>query len=89
MSHTHTSSHVVVHAWAETDVLGTVEHPEMTGMPRHGDMCCLPGCYETLVAGERAVAVIEVERADRIEAERGEAWVGYEHPLHRTWKDGQ
>lgn len=86
---THTSTHVLVHAWAETDVLATDEHPEMTGMPRAGDPCSYPGCDETLSAGERAVAVIEVDRAERAIPARGEAWVGYEHPLHHTWKDGE
>lgn len=87
MSTTHTSTYVVVHAWAETDVLAVGQHPGMTGMPRHGDECAFPYCTEQLAAGERAVAVIEVGDEHRVR-DAGEAWCGASHPLHRTWRDG-
>lgn len=87
MTVTHTHTHVFVHAWAETDVLARDEYPGMTGMPRDGDACRVDGCDELLRAGERAVAVIEVPRERRLR-DAGEAWCGYEHPLHVTWRDG-
>lgn len=85
MGRTHT--HVVTHAWAETDVLALDEHPSMGGMPRDGDRCCVDGCTEYLRAGERAEAVIEVPSENRLR-EAGEAWVGVGHKLHRSWRDG-
>jgi hypothetical protein len=87
MSHTHTHTFVYVHAWAETDVLAADEHPGMTGMPRDGDACAVSGCGETLKAGERAYAVIEVDRDQRVR-DTGEAWVGDNHKFHRVWRDG-
>jgi hypothetical protein len=84
---THTTTHVIVHAWAETDVLAKDEYPGVTGMPRDGDECCFPYCTERMRAGDRAVAIIEVPREERVHP-MGEAWVGYEHPLHVTWRDG-
>lgn len=87
MKRTHTTTFVYLHAWAETDVLAKDEHPSMTGMPRDGDRCTFPYCTESLRAGERAFAVIEVTREARIR-DAGEAWVGERHPLHRIWKDG-
>lgn len=83
---THTNTYVIVHAWAETDVLAKDEHPSMSGMPRDGDVCCFPYCTEQLRAGERAVAVIEVPRSLSVR-DAGEAWCGIKHPLHRTWAD--
>jgi len=80
---------VWVHAWASTDVLRRDEYPGMTGMPRDGDPCSMPGCPIRFQAGEWAVAVIEVPREDRAVAAWGEAWCGYEHPTHRTWRDGK
>ena len=85
---THTHTHVIVHAWAETDVLAKDEHPGMKGMPRDGDECLIPGCDERLRAGERVVAVIEVPRSARLR-DAGEAWCGMTHPLHRTWTDSR
>lgn len=81
MRRTHTHTHVIVHSWAQTDVLKRDEYPDMKGMPRDGDECCVPGCEELLKAGELAVAVIEVPRELRLR-EYGEAWVGYCHDLH-------
>lgn len=87
MTHTHTHTHVYVHAWAETDVLAKDEHPKMRGMPRDGDACCFPHCQQLLRAGERAVAVTEIDRDNRLR-DQGEAWIGFHHDLHRTWRDG-
>ncbi len=87
MRATHTSTYVWVHAWAETDTVAR-DHPGLPGQPRHGDPCSMPGCSERLREGERVVAVVEIERDDRAVPERGEAWIGYEHPTHRTWYDG-
>lgn len=84
---THTNTHVVVHGWAETDVLAADDCPGMTGMPRDGDACAFPGCDEPLRAGERAFAVIEVQREQRVRG-AGEAWVGETHRMHRLWHDG-
>ena len=83
MRRTHTSTHVLLHGWAETDVLATDEHPGMKEMPRDGDECGLPDCDERLRAGERAFAVIEVDGSDK----RG-GWVGDTHEHHRIWRDG-
>lgn len=84
MTHTHT--HVLLHGWAETDMLAKDEHPKMSGMPRDGDECAFPHCDEPLRAGERAFAVIEIPREQRIR-DAGEAWVGETHELHRIWRD--
>lgn len=88
LTRTRTHTHVLVHAWASTSVIGRDEHPEMTGMPRDGDPCSIAGCHEPLRKGEEAIAPIELERDDRAVESWGEPWCGYDHPTHKTWRDG-
>ena len=87
MKRTYTHTHVWVHAWASTTVVGRDEHPDQKGMPRDGDPCSVPGCAVALIAGEEAVACIEVNEP-AVESWGQTAWCGYDHPTHKTWHDG-